>query len=76
MVKEKMKPSVDFCDGCKYLHGDEDGENYYQFCELANGCSEPETYINIKDLASCPDDSIMAEYKKKKAYELVINGYS
>jgi hypothetical protein len=55
MVKEKIKPNIDFCDGCKYLHGDEDGENYYQFCELANGCSDPNTWININDLSSCPN---------------------
>jgi hypothetical protein len=51
-TKQVMKPSCDFCDECKYLRGDEDGENYYQYCEMAK-------MANIESLRECPVDDGM-----------------
>jgi hypothetical protein len=47
MVKEKqVRPSVDFCNECQYLIGDENGENYYQRCAVSNR--------SLKRTAECP----------------------
>jgi hypothetical protein len=49
------KPNVESCDGCKHLHGDEDGENYYQFCSWKNFDPDHEgTWVNIQKLTICP----------------------
>lgn len=54
-----MKPNTDFCDGCKYLHGDEDGENYYQYCSYGSGTlpNVDKLYVSLNRLECCPIDS-------------------